>query len=77
MNKTMQIALKALISYILTIYANSTRIPKKAGSKVTDGAKSITSKAVDGVKGVGSKVGKSVDIAKGKVTKLTQFKPKK
>jgi len=33
MNKTMQIALKALIAYILPIYSNSTRIPKKAGSK--------------------------------------------
>ena len=50
---------------------------KKAGSKITDGAKGITSKAVDGVKGVGSKVSRSVDVAKGKVTKLTQFKPKK
>ena len=33
MNKTMQIALKALITFILSVYANSTRIPKKAGSK--------------------------------------------
>ena len=33
MNKAMKTALKALITYVLSIYANSTRIPKKAGSK--------------------------------------------
>tara|TARA_Y100001970_G_C14230637_1_gene858417 strand:+ start:297 stop:485 length:189 start_codon:yes stop_codon:yes gene_type:complete len=50
---------------------------KKATASVTDGAKNMTSKAVDGVKGVGDKAKRSMDLAKGKVTKLTQFKPKK
>ncbi len=58
-------------------FKNITASAKKSGSKITDVAKSITSKTVDGVKGVGDKAKRSMDLAKGKVTKLTQFKPKK
>ncbi len=58
-------------------FKNITDSAKKEGSKITDGAKSITSKTVVGVKGIGDKAKRSMDLAKGKVTKLTQFKPKK
>ncbi len=45
--------------------------------KITDSAKKATASVTDGVKGVGTKAKRSMDLAKGKVTKLTQFKPKK